>query len=129
MNAQQFGKALLSLLRNLLPKHSGSVPSSHICKCGCALMELLEQFKIAWLRGTPFIAIRTPDQFATQSLILKSINGRKSPLMSWDISRGLRPVNDYGKAALEEMGLVTVPTAAVIERVTGAPARTMSLSR
>ncbi len=69
-------------------------------------MELLEQFKIAWLRGTPFIAIRTPDQFATQSLILKSINGRKSPLMSWDISRGLRPVNDYGKAALEEMDLI-----------------------
>jgi hypothetical protein len=67
--------------------------------------ELLEQFRAARRVSTPLVAITTPDPGATERLILDAMNVAKNvpPMLTWDIIRGLRPLNEPGHAAIATM--------------------------
>jgi hypothetical protein len=62
--------------------------------------KFLSTFKAARRVATPLIAVRTPDPAATIDAIVSTSNG--SPMISWDIIRGLRGVskNDATVSAL-----------------------------
>lgn len=68
-------------------------------------MEKLEQqFISARKCGVPLLGIETPDQGATIAKLLPLLNGeKKHPALAWDIIRGVRAVNEPGKAALDRI--------------------------
>jgi len=62
-------------------------------------MTFLQQFRAARICGTPLLAIRSADPASTIANITNSLNGRadETPIISWDIIRGLRPTNQAGQ--------------------------------
>lgn len=75
---------------------------------------LLDQFKAARRAGVPIVAISTPDPAATIESIFRECSagtlngsgGRPTPMVEWDVIRGLRPAFDSNcaKAALAGLG-------------------------
>lgn len=62
---------------------------------------MIDRFKIARERGTPIICIKTFDAALTIASITKEcskmMDGKDSPIFSWDCIRGVQPVNDLAK--------------------------------
>jgi hypothetical protein len=65
---------------------------------------LIQSFKAARRVSTPLVAIETPDAAATIASIRKTLPD-KTPTLAWDCARGLRGLNDLGKAALSAVGV------------------------
>lgn len=63
---------------------------------------MIAQFKSARRVGTPLIAIKTADPAATIQTI-KANTPPTSPIMCWDICRGLMAINDTGNVAMNEL--------------------------
>lgn len=61
---------------------------------------MIRAFRAARNASAPLIAIQTPDQAATISLIAQSLNGDKPPMFAWDAVRAVRPVNAEGQKAI-----------------------------
>jgi len=61
-------------------------------------MDLLEKLKHARRAGVPLVSIGTPDAAATISMIAEGL--QNGPILSWDVQRGVRPVNEEGQSAL-----------------------------
>jgi hypothetical protein len=72
----------------------------------------IEQFKAARRVSVPFLAITTSDQNSTILNIAQVVNG--APMISWDIVRGLVPLNDAAQPLLEvfeqDPAMLTNPT-------------------
>lgn len=68
-------------------------------------MEKLEQqFISARKCGVPLLGIESPDQGATIAKLVPLLNGtKKDPAIAWDIVRGMKPVNEYGKIAIDRL--------------------------
>lgn len=67
-------------------------------------MDLLTNFKAARRAATPLIAINCFDPEATMQSVQKLLNGKAdtTPIIQWDIIRGMMHRNDAGKIALAE---------------------------
>lgn len=75
---------------------------------------LIAAFKAARRVSTPIVAIETPDPASTIASIRKVLND-KSPTLAWDCARGLRGLNDLGKAAMAVIGIDQAITVNVTE--------------
>jgi len=62
---------------------------------------MIERFKAARRAGAPLVAITTPDPAETVLQISSALPS--TPMIQWDIVRGLCPVNDEGDASLSQM--------------------------
>jgi hypothetical protein len=67
--------------------------------------EFIQSFKAARRVSTPFVAVRTPDPAGTIDAILSLLNGsaEETPVLHWDIMRGLAGVNNSGKADAQKL--------------------------
>ena len=61
----------------------------------------VDEFKLARKRATPIIAIETADPGATLRRLREELNG-DTPMVRWEFSHGLQPVNDAGEDAIGE---------------------------
>jgi len=61
-------------------------------------MNLIEKLKHARRAGVPLVSIGTPDAAATIRLAADGL--QNGPILSWDVQRGIQPVNDAGQEAL-----------------------------
>jgi len=61
-------------------------------------MYLLEKLKHARRAGVPLVSIGTPDAAATISLVAERL--QNGPILSWDVQRGVLPVNEAGQDAM-----------------------------
>jgi hypothetical protein len=64
-------------------------------------MNFIQQFRAARRVSTPLVAVRTADAAASTNLMIsKGLNGEgaATPLLAWDVLRGVRGLNDPGKA-------------------------------
>jgi hypothetical protein len=66
-------------------------------------MDLNFAFKQARRVATPLICITTPDPAALIEGVRKDLDEKKVPLFSWDIIRGLSPLNPLAKASVKDM--------------------------
>ena len=69
-------------------------------------MNFIQQFRAARRVSTPLVAVRTADAAASINLIVtRGLNGEAAttPLLAWDVLRGLRGLNDPGKATAAKM--------------------------
>lgn len=83
---------------------------------------MVQQFRAARRASTPLIAIRTPDQAATISLVTKNL---KSPIIvGWDICQGLFGVNDAGKTAVN-----TILSGGQAAMISSRPSDALSLAK
>jgi hypothetical protein len=78
----------------------------------------IKSIKAARRVSTPIIAVQTPDPASTIKNIVPITNG--APLLSWDIVRGILPINDAGVAAIKknsdiDYSMITNPTEALLE--------------
>lgn len=64
-------------------------------------MTVKDQFKAARRFGVPLIAVETPDMAATIAVCAAADNGNESPLFTWNVVDGLRPLNKRGEAVIE----------------------------
>lgn len=62
----------------------------------------LAMFRAARRVSAPIVSIKTTDQFAVVQLIEESLNGSAPPMLTWDIGRGLRGINEAGREALAD---------------------------
>jgi hypothetical protein len=67
---------------------------------------IFESIKQARAVSTPLIAVTTPDQQATQTAIMLGFNGKQPPMISWDVIRGLKPINVEGDEILHKPGVL-----------------------
>jgi len=67
---------------------------------------MIDKFKAALKAGAPLIAINTPDPADTISLIQKSLKV-ETPMVQWDIVRGLMALNEQGEVSLRNFVNVT----------------------
>jgi len=61
-------------------------------------MNLIEQLKHARRAGVPLVSIGTPDAAATVRAVIKGVNS--SPILQWDVQRGVTPANEAGQNAM-----------------------------
>jgi hypothetical protein len=63
------------------------------------MQEFIQGFKAARRVSTPLVAVRTPDPAGTVDVIFSVLNcsAEETPLLHWDIMRGLVGVNNAGK--------------------------------
>lgn len=64
-------------------------------------MNFIQQFRAARRVSTPLVAVRTADAAASVNLMIaKGLNGEgpATPLLAWDVMRGVRGLNEPGKA-------------------------------
>jgi hypothetical protein len=67
-------------------------------------MKMVEQFIKARKCGVPLLGIETPDQAATIRQLVEAINGKdKTPVICWDIIRGLTAANEAGKLEVQRI--------------------------
>ena len=66
-------------------------------------MTMLETFHAARRAGAPLLAIRTPDQQATQAAIQASYTGAPPPMLDWDIVDGCHGLNESGAMAAQNL--------------------------
>jgi hypothetical protein len=70
------------------------------------MQTLIDQIRAARAVSTPLLAVTTPDQAAViQELVEKIKNGGKEPppIVAWDRARGIKPKNEQGRDALNEL--------------------------
>src|SRR5436309_14744139 len=69
------------------------------------MQEFIQAFKAARRVSTPLVAVRTPDPAGTIDTILSVLNGSadETPVLHWDIMRGLVGVNNAGKAEAQKL--------------------------
>ena len=69
------------------------------------MQEFIQAFKAARRVSTPLVAVRTPDPAGTIDTILSVLNGgaEETPVLHWDIMRGLAGVNNAGKAGAQQV--------------------------
>jgi hypothetical protein len=77
--------------------------------------DFIKKFKAARRVSTPIISVRTPDPAATISGIQKSMNGSKPPMITWDIARGARGINQSGDDALAKLNVEPAMTTNLVE--------------
>src|SRR5436309_12136591 len=70
-----------------------------------AVQEFIQAFKAARRVSTPLVSVRTPDPAGTIDIILSVLSGRaeETPVLHWDIMRGLAGVNNAGKAGAQQV--------------------------
>jgi len=80
-------------------------------------LQFLQQFRSARLVSTPLIAVKTPDPAATIESIMATLNGRsgETPVLQWDIVRGLSGLNESGKAAFTALNVDPAVTTNLVE--------------
>lgn len=62
------------------------------------MLKMREQFLNARKFGVPLLGIDTPDQAATMKTLIAAVNGKSAtPVLIWDIIRGLRAGNEAGQ--------------------------------
>ena len=77
---------------------------------------MIRAFRAARNASAPLVAIQTPDQAATISLITESLNGENPPIFTWDAIRAVRPVNPEAQARIncfEDPGSLIDPAIAL----------------
>jgi hypothetical protein len=89
-------------------------------------VDIIEAFRAARRVSVPLIAIATPDPAATMETLTKEI---AAPALCWDVVRGVRAVNDLGRAAVEatfgdDAAQITNP-ADLLERAVRLPKETI----
>lgn len=67
-------------------------------------------FKAARRVSAPIVVWHTADQFAAVEAIRKSFNGNQPPLLAWDLSRGIQPLNPEGQVAFDDLGVEPIMT-------------------
>src|SRR4051794_20651660 len=67
--------------------------------------EFQQAFRDAHRCSTPLFCVRTADPASTISFLTSAMNGRlkDSPVLHWDIMRGVKPLNEPGRLAVGEM--------------------------
>jgi hypothetical protein len=65
---------------------------------------LVQAFKSARRVSTPIVAVETPAAAATITMLRRTLP-EKTPVLAWDCAKGLRGLNDLGKAAFATMGI------------------------
>jgi hypothetical protein len=65
-------------------------------------MKFAERIKHARRAGVPLVAVSTPDPRATMEAVNQAVND-STPIVCWDCMAGLRPVNDSGRASIEQI--------------------------
>jgi len=65
--------------------------------------------KDARLVSTPFIAVATPDQHATEQAIIAAFNGNQPPVLRWNVVTGIESLNPAGDKVLASLGLENRP--------------------
>ena len=63
------------------------------------MQEFIETLKAALRVSTPLVAVRTPDPASTVDTMLSILNGKadETPVVHWDVMRGLAGLNEAGK--------------------------------
>jgi len=64
-------------------------------------MNLIERLRHARQAGVPLVSIGTPDAAATIRRVVKELNN--SPILSWDVQRGVLSANESGQTALGQI--------------------------
>lgn len=64
------------------------------------MLTFTQQFLAARGASTPLVDVRTFDPAATISTIMESLNGSRTPILSYDFIRGMRGCNDKGSDML-----------------------------
>lgn len=64
--------------------------------------KLIGQIRSALAVSTPLIGVETPDQGDCISMLVQAVNGDR-PVLRWDLSGGLRGLNEVGQAEAEEL--------------------------
>jgi hypothetical protein len=69
------------------------------------MADFKKQFRAARRAATPLVAIRTADPWSAVNQITSALNGKaeETPIMVWDLVRGLRGVTKPGAAAATEL--------------------------
>src|SRR5947208_10645557 len=69
------------------------------------MQEFIQAFKAARRVSTPLVGVRTPDPAGTIDIILSVLNGgaEETPVLHWDIMRGLAGVNNAGKSEAQKL--------------------------
>ena len=64
------------------------------------MQDFVETLKAALRVSTPLVAVRTPDPAGTVETVLGVLNGKgnETPVLHWDVMRGLAGLNEAGKA-------------------------------
>ncbi|HEV2351783.1 MAG TPA: YgiT-type zinc finger protein [Terriglobia bacterium] len=64
------------------------------------MQDFVETLKAALRVSTPLVAMRTPDPAGTVETVLGVLNGKgdETPVLHWDVMRGLAGLNEAGKA-------------------------------
>ncbi|MHB8655577.1 MAG: AAA family ATPase [Terriglobia bacterium] len=64
------------------------------------MQDFVESLKAALRVSTPLVAVRTPDPAGTVETVLGVLNGKgdETPVLHWDVMRGLAGLNEAGKA-------------------------------
>jgi hypothetical protein len=73
------------------------------------LNPMVERFKAARRVSTPLLGVETPDPAATQHAIAMAVPPQ-TPLMSWDVVRGLSGLNKPGEDAIKKLNLMAEAT-------------------
>ena len=70
-----------------------------------APMNFIQQFRAARRFSTPLVAVRTAGRASINLIVTRGLNGEAAttPLLAWDVLRGLRGLNDPGKATAAKM--------------------------
>jgi hypothetical protein len=83
---------------------------------------MLDQFKACLRAGVPIVAIKSPDQQATQQTILNTFGAKRS-IYRWDICGGMRGLNSNAEREGKAFGLDPALTQNPIEALTLATAK------
>ena len=64
------------------------------------MQDFVETLKAALRVSTPLVAVRTPDPAGTVETVLGVLNGKgdETPVLHWDVMRGLAGLNEAGKS-------------------------------
>lgn len=71
----------------------------------------IQQFKAARRVSAPIVVLRTADQIAAVSAIQQSFNGSPPPMITWDLARGMAPLNPEGEEAFRDLDVEPIMTA------------------
>jgi len=65
---------------------------------------ITEQFSKCRKVGVPLVAIETPDQNATIQRLINLDLFKEVPALQWDLIRGIQPLNEAGRTAIDALG-------------------------
>jgi hypothetical protein len=104
------------------------------------MQSLINKLLAARAVSTPLLAVTTPDQPAMTQEIADKLNG-ETPVVGWDRARGLRPLTEKGREALEylcaqdedlspdNLGVMTADAADAMRAAYNLPAHTILVAQ